>query len=148
VKLYEPLLLGEFTVAAVPAVDGLNDDQVSWVILADGQRLFHGGDTLWHGAWWQIARQYGPFDWVFLPINGVQLPFLQPASEQPVTMTPEQAVAAGIVLGAKLTIPIHYGLPATDSYFEVPTAEKIFIETAKQRKLSIKIVQPGDWATE
>jgi L-ascorbate metabolism protein UlaG (beta-lactamase superfamily) len=33
----------------VPAVDGWGSPQASWVIDGNGVRLFHGGDTQWHG---------------------------------------------------------------------------------------------------
>ncbi len=48
----------------------------------DGQRVFHGGDTMFHGCWWLIARRFSPFDAVFLPANGavVDAPHLQPPS--------------------------------------------------------------------
>src|SRR5271170_537370 len=37
--LYEPLILGDFTATAVPAVDGYGDPQVSWVITGGGRRI-------------------------------------------------------------------------------------------------------------
>ncbi|MFE0025298.1 hypothetical protein [Amycolatopsis sp. NPDC059021] len=33
----------------VTAVDGLGDPQPNWVVQADGQRVFHGGDTMFNG---------------------------------------------------------------------------------------------------
>lgn len=65
--LWEPQLLGDFTATPVPASDGYGDTQVSWVVSAGGRRIFHGGDTQWHGNWWRIGRQFGPFDAAFLP---------------------------------------------------------------------------------
>lgn len=49
VRPWDQLELGPFTVTAVPALDGLGDPQVSWVVEADGKRLLHGGDTAFHG---------------------------------------------------------------------------------------------------
>ena len=43
--------IGPFEVTAVPAADGFGDPQISWVVAAEGRRVFHGGDTLFHG-WW------------------------------------------------------------------------------------------------
>ena len=49
---WETADLGPFKVTAVPAVDGFGDPQVSWVIEAGNRRIFHGGDTVFHGSWW------------------------------------------------------------------------------------------------
>lgn len=143
-KMYEPLLQGDFTITPVPAVDGSNDAQVSWIVAAGGKKIIHCGDTLWHGAWWHIGRQHGPFDAAFLPINGVQVLSRKPSSGVPASMTPDQAVAAAIVLGAKLAVPIHYGFSSA-VYTEFPNCEAIFVEVAKKRNLSFEIVAPGDW---
>ncbi|MGA7909712.1 MAG: MBL fold metallo-hydrolase, partial [Candidatus Sulfotelmatobacter sp.] len=117
---YEPILLGDFTATAVPAVDGYGDPQISWVIYAGGMRIIHCGDTLWHGAWWRVGRQFGPFDVAFLPINGARFEWRKPWSDVPAVMTPEQAVAAAVVLGSRLIVPIHYGVVGAEGYRELP----------------------------
>jgi L-ascorbate metabolism protein UlaG (beta-lactamase superfamily) len=142
---WEPILLGDFTVTAVPAVDGYGDPQVSWVVSGGGRRIIHCGDTLWHGAWWRIGRQLGPFDAAFLPINGARFEWRQPVSDVPAVMTPEQAVTAAVVLGAQLVVPIHYGVVGADGYRELPDPESDLIETAKKRGIGVAIVRPGDW---
>ena len=75
------------------------------------QRVLHLGDTVFHGAWWQMARRAGPFDVVFAPVNGavVDFPHQQPPSPLPAAMEPEQAALAGELLGAGDVVPIHYG---------------------------------------
>lgn len=55
-SLYEPVLLGDFTATAVPAMDGYGDPQVSWIVSTGDKRVLHCGDTLWHGYWWRIGR--------------------------------------------------------------------------------------------
>jgi L-ascorbate metabolism protein UlaG (beta-lactamase superfamily) len=112
--------LGPFTVTAVPAMDGLGDPQVSWVVEADGARVFHGGDTMFHSAWWVIAGRLGPFDVAALPINGavVNAPHLQPQSNLPAAMSPPQAVQAAVILRAKVLLPIHYGAYIPGIYVE------------------------------
>lgn len=89
--IWEPQLLGDFTATPVPASDGYGDPQVSWVVSAGGRRIFHGGDTLWHGHWWRIARQFGSFDAAFLPVNGARFGWRKPVSGLPGVLTPEQA---------------------------------------------------------
>ena len=64
-------------------------------------------------------------------------------SHLPASMTPEQAVAAGVVLGAKAVCPIHYGLDV-ELYREYPHALQNFISAAQKRDLPVVILQPGE----
>lgn len=100
---------GPFTIWAEPAVDGLGDPQVSWVVTDGVDKIFHGGDTLWHGSWWSIAKDHAPFTAAFITINEavVQDGDMTP-SGIPITMSPEQAVAAAKILRATHLVPIHY----------------------------------------
>ncbi|MCD9032955.1 MBL fold metallo-hydrolase [Luteimonas sp. Y-2-2-4F] len=142
---WEPQLLGEFTATPVPAADGYGDPQASWVVSAGGRRIFHGGDTLWHGHWWRIGRQFGPFDAAFLPVNGARFGFRQPVSGQPGVLTPEQAVAAATILGARRLVPIHYGVSGMDAYVEVEDPIGRLREAARGREVAVQLVAPGDW---
>ena len=146
-SLYEPVLLNDFTATAVPASDGYGDPQVAWIVRAGGRRIIHCGDTLWHGAWWHIGRQFGPFDAAFLPINGARFSWRKPVSDIPAVLTPEQAVAAAQVLGARLIVPIHYGVSGAEGYSEMSHPEIDLLEAARRRKQDIEIVRPGDWVT-
>ena len=146
---YQPVLLdpatADFTVWAVPAVDGLGDPQVSWVVEGGGIRIFHGGDTLWHGHWWNLARTYGPFDVAFLPINGARFQAGRyNDSGIPIVMTPEQAAAAAALLGARITVPIHYGLHDPPRYVEVPDAAAVFADRMRERGLAVTLLKPGE----
>jgi L-ascorbate metabolism protein UlaG (beta-lactamase superfamily) len=143
--LYEPQLLGEFTATAVPAVDGYGDPQVSWVVAAGGRRVIHCGDSLWHGSFWHIARQLGPFDAAFLPINGARFGWRKPVSDVPAVLTPEQAVAASVILGARLLVPIHYGMAATEEYTEVPDPVGALRTAAARRRVDVQVLAPGEW---
>lgn len=64
---------GAFMLTALPAVDGSGDPQASWLIEAEGRRVLHLGDTMWHAWWWRIAERYGTPDVVLAPINGPRL---------------------------------------------------------------------------
>ncbi|MES0832702.1 MBL fold metallo-hydrolase [Nocardiopsis tropica] len=139
--------LGPFRVTAVPAVDGLGDPQLNWVVQADGQRVFHGGDTMFHGYWWLIARRFGPFDAVFLPANGavVDAPHLQPPSPLPAAMDPGQAAAAAEILGARYAVPMHYEDEQPDKiagYVEVGDPEGEFRAHAGRRAHALAV---GEW---
>jgi L-ascorbate metabolism protein UlaG (beta-lactamase superfamily) len=145
VALWEPQLLGDFTATAVPASDGYGDPQVSWVISAGGRRIFHGGDTLWHGHWWRIGRQFGPFDAAFLPVNGAHFGFRKPVSGQPGVLTPEQAVAAATILGARRLVPIHYGVSGMEDYVEVDDPISRLHKAARGKPVAIQPMAPGAW---
>lgn len=118
-------LSSDVKATALPSVDGLGDIQVAWLVEGSGRKVIHCGDTLWHGYWWSFAQNYGPFDAAFLPVNGavLELPGMMP-SGQPICLTPEQAIAAATVLGAKTLVPIHYGtMQYPPIYNETPNIE-------------------------
>ena len=142
-KLFQPVSRAGFTFTAVPAEDGFGDTQVSWIISQGNRRYLHGGDTLWHGQWRMIGAQYGPFDVVFLPINGARTAG-EPLSETPAVMTPEQAVDAALLLRAGKLVPIHYGLNDPPNYIEVDKPVATLKRIARRRGLDIEHLRPGD----
>jgi L-ascorbate metabolism protein UlaG (beta-lactamase superfamily) len=111
---------GPFTLTALPAVDGTGDPQASWLVEADGKRVLHLGDTMWHGWWWRIRDRYGSPDVILAPVNGARLtfPHRQPPSSLPGAMDPEQAALAADLLQADRLIPIHYGGYAIPGVYE------------------------------
>lgn len=143
--LWEPQLLGDFTATPVPASDGYGDPQLSWVVSAGGRRIFHGGDTLWHGHWWRIGRQFGPFDAAFLPVNGARFGWRKPVSGQPGVLTPEQAVAAANILGARTLVPIHYGIAGMEEYVEVEEPIARLRAIARDKSIELQPIAPGAW---
>jgi L-ascorbate metabolism protein UlaG (beta-lactamase superfamily) len=145
VGVWEQVDAAGFTCTAVPAVDGLGDAQVSWVVAGDGQKVIHCGDTLWHGSWWRIAARTGPFAAAFVCINGasVRLPGLEPSGIE-ADLTPEQAAAAASVLAAELAIPIHYGtFDNPPVYEETADAEGRFRAAADARGVEARLLSPG-----
>jgi L-ascorbate metabolism protein UlaG (beta-lactamase superfamily) len=108
---WERFDVGPFTVSALPAADGTGEPQISWAIESEGVRVLHCGDSMFHGWWWRMARFAGPFDAVFVPINGavVNFPWRQPPSSLPAVMTAEESVLAARLLGAGAVVPMHYG---------------------------------------
>ena len=140
--------VGPFALATAPAVDGFGDLQHSWIIECAGRRIIHAGDTLFHGDWWRIARRYGPFDLAFLPINAprVDFPVLQPPSGIDAVMSPEEAVAAARILGARAVIPIHYGaLHRPPVYVETADAVARLLAAGASHGMVISVREPGEW---
>ncbi|MCW2996410.1 MAG: fold metallo-hydrolase [Conexibacter sp.] len=146
VAVWETVEVGPFRATAVPAVDGFGDPQVSWVVEAGGVRIYHAGDTLFHGAWWRARMRAGEIDHAFLPVNGpaVDLPHRQPGSPRPAVMTPAEAAAAALILGAREAIPIHYDTvenPPTYTQLEDPAGA--FLREAAALGVAARVVEPG-----
>ncbi|MGH2884693.1 MAG: MBL fold metallo-hydrolase, partial [Solirubrobacteraceae bacterium] len=82
VAAWDSVTVGPFELTAVPSADGFGDNQVGWVVAADGHRIVHYGDTLFHGWWWAARQRVGPFEIAFVPANGpiVDIPPYQPSS--------------------------------------------------------------------
>lgn len=143
---WESVQVGPFDITAVPSVDGLGDPQLNWVVAAGGHRIFHGGDTVFHGSWWRIAHRLGPFDAAFLPVNGasVDFPHLQPPSPLPAVLTPQQAAVAAAVLRARLAVPIHYGIQDQPRYLEVDDPAEEFARAARQQGVPARLLAAGE----
>jgi L-ascorbate metabolism protein UlaG (beta-lactamase superfamily) len=147
VEIWHSFEVGPFVLTALPAVDGLGDPQVSWVVEAEGQRVLHLGDTIFHGYWWRMAQRHGPFDLVMTPINGavVNFPHLQPPSPLAAALEPEQAAIAAEALGAGTLVPIHYGGFEIDPFY-LPLADPLerFEAATRGRPYATTVIEPGE----
>jgi L-ascorbate metabolism protein UlaG (beta-lactamase superfamily) len=146
-EVWESSEVGPFSVTALPAVDGLGDPQVSWLVVAEGQRVLHLGDTIFHGFWWRMARRHGPFDVVLAPVNGpsVDFPHLQPPSPLAAALEPEQAAIAGELLRARTLIPIHYDGYSVDPWYRPVDDPLPRLEAAAAgRSYATRILAPGE----
>jgi L-ascorbate metabolism protein UlaG (beta-lactamase superfamily) len=144
---WESATAGPFTLTALPAVDGIGDPQVAWLVEADGIRVLHLGDTMFHGYWWRMARRHGPFDAVLVPVNGavLEFPHRRPASPLPAALDPAQAAIAVEILGARVAIPIHAeGYEIDGVYGPVPDAAERFAAAAAERGVPVRILEPGE----
>jgi L-ascorbate metabolism protein UlaG (beta-lactamase superfamily) len=145
----DSLGLGPFLVRALFASDGLGSPQVSWLIEADGCKLLHAGDTLWHGGWWDIVAAHGPIDFACLPGNGVEInyPQWQPPVAEPAVMTPEQAVEAARALQARTLVPIHYNrtFEHPDYYRPLADAPQRIEKASSARGITVRFLEPGQW---
>jgi L-ascorbate metabolism protein UlaG (beta-lactamase superfamily) len=145
--LYEPILAGDLIVTAVPAVDWVGDEQVSWVVSDGSINIFHGGDTAWHGYWWKFAKKFGAFDTVFLPVNGItgRIPGIEPVSDIPGSLTPKEAVTAARILQAKQLVPIHYDLfNNPPKYNQYPNLHETLEMESVRQNVAINYMKAGD----
>ena len=144
---WERVEVGPFAITALPAVDGLGDPQVSWLVEAAGRRVLHLGDTIFHGYWWRMARRHGPFDLAFAPVNGpvIDFPHLQPPSALAAAMEPEQAALAGDLLGARVVVPMHYDGYGIDPWYRpLDDAAGRFRAAAAGRSYAARVLNPGE----
>ena len=128
-------------------MDGFGDPQVSWVVDVHGRRIFHGGDTVWHGSWWLIAMRCGPFDAAFLPANGAMcdFPHRQPPSPFVCSLDPVQAAAAAKLLGARVAVPIHYDtIHRPPVYAQADRPAEAFEAAAREAGVESRLLAPGE----
>jgi L-ascorbate metabolism protein UlaG (beta-lactamase superfamily) len=149
VSMYQPVMMPRgkaiFCATPVPAIDGLGAPQTSWVIDAQGIRVLHLGDTQWHGGFWDIARAYGPFDVMFLPINGFQQVVGRYRKVgQPMSLSPAQAASAVELFRPAIAIPIHYGEPSPPTYLEVEHPLETFRALTESSQTRVVALQQGE----
>ncbi|PRY49036.1 L-ascorbate metabolism protein UlaG (beta-lactamase superfamily) [Geodermatophilus tzadiensis] len=144
----QPIQIGSLTITPTFSVDGIGDAQHAYVVEADGRRILHCGDTLWHGYWWRIQQQFAAFDAVFLPVNAatVEFPGVIP-SGLPVIMSPEQAAAAAVVLEAEQLVPIHYGTFHNPPWYTETPDVLSRLETATKDRVALTIMEAKDELT-
>nr|WP_295932181.1 MBL fold metallo-hydrolase [uncultured Dyadobacter sp.] len=144
IALGETYQAGNFAITAVFAMDGVGDKQVSWVIEAGGQRILHGGDTMWHNQFWQLGKTWEHFDAVFLPVNGavVNIPRVAP-SPVPIALTPIQAITAARLLHADVLVPIHYGFHKDGMYHQHEAMEEELNAEAVRQHVRVQWVEQG-----
>ncbi len=133
--------IGPFTLTALPAVDGTGDPQVSWLVEAEGRRVLHLGDTMFHGWWWRIAERFGAVDAVLAPINGACLtfPHRRPASPLAGAMDPAQAALAAELLGARRLVPMHYGAYEIEGVYEPVDDALARVAGASERVVALDV---------
>ncbi|MBJ7355353.1 MAG: MBL fold metallo-hydrolase [Thermoleophilaceae bacterium] len=145
----ESIEVGELTAIACPSVDGVGANQISWLVKAGDESVLHCGDTVWHGYWWDITTEYGAPDVVCLPGNGVEIDFLinKPPVDQPVDLTPEQAVDAAYALGADRLMPIHFTrtYDHEQMYRPIKDAEARIRAAAEDRGVELVFPGIGEW---
>jgi L-ascorbate metabolism protein UlaG (beta-lactamase superfamily) len=96
------------------------------VLVVDGKRIYHAGDTGVFLDMQLIAELNGPFDACMVPIG------------DNFTMGIDDAVRACEMIRAKVHLPMHYG---TFPVIEADAAE--FVTKVEERGLQAKVVEPG-----
>jgi N-acyl-phosphatidylethanolamine-hydrolysing phospholipase D len=104
---------GGVTIHCLPAQHwsqrGLGDERralwASWAVTDAERRFYFGGDTGYFSGFEAIGRALGPFDLAALPIGAYEPRAMMRESH----LNPEEAVRAGIDLGARRMLGMHFG---------------------------------------
>jgi N-acyl-phosphatidylethanolamine-hydrolysing phospholipase D len=87
----------------------LTDDNASlwsgWVVLGPTHRFYFAGDSGYFSGFAEIGKRLGPFELAALPIGAYD----PPAIMRTVHLDPEEALQAGLDVGADRMLGIHYG---------------------------------------
>jgi L-ascorbate metabolism protein UlaG (beta-lactamase superfamily) len=99
----------------------------SWCLLAEGQRVYFGGDSGQMPTYRDIGEKYSPFDLTILPIGAYDEAWIE------IHTTPEQAAEAhGLVKGAVM-LPIHWATFDLALHTWNKPIERLVKEAEKQR---------------
>jgi N-acyl-phosphatidylethanolamine-hydrolysing phospholipase D len=90
-----------------------------WVVRGGAHSLYFAGDTGWTASFRTIGERFGPVDLAAVPIGAYE-----PASMmRMVHLDPEEAVRAGLAVGARRLVAVHWGtFDLTDEPLDEPPA--------------------------
>ena len=99
----------------------------SFVIEADGFKLFYSGDSAYGRHFKQIGNRYGPFDLALMECG--QYDKMWPRNH----MFPEQTVSAAKDLNAKIILPVHWGKFAEANHPWNESVNRLLVEASIQQ---------------
>ncbi len=112
-----------------------------YLVEVPGFKLFFGGDTGYYFGFREIGAHFGPFDLALLPCGA----FLPRWLMAPFHMNPQEAVLVAQELGARWTLPIHWGAYRLgDESIDAPP--RLFKREALKRQVKPLILYPGEIA--
>jgi L-ascorbate metabolism protein UlaG (beta-lactamase superfamily) len=105
----------------------------SWCLLAEGQRVYFGGDSGQMPTYRDIGEKYGPFDLTILPIGAYDEAWIE------IHTTPEQAAEAHQLVKGGVMLPIHWATFDLALHTWAEPIERLVKAAEKQR---IQLVTP------
>ncbi|MFE4952395.1 MBL fold metallo-hydrolase [Leifsonia sp. NPDC056665] len=100
---WEQTKIDGVTITAAPGKHGV--DEITFVLRAEGDAIYFGGDTLLIPELREIPDRLGPITIALLPTNGLRI---VPAGNMQVVMDAEEAAELNAVLKPQLALPHHY----------------------------------------
>lgn len=105
----------------------------SWVIKGSQENIYFSGDSGYGSHFKSIGEKYGPFDFAMLECGQYN------ENWKEIHMMPEETAQAGVDLGAKVIMPIHWGAFTLAMHSWTDPVERIL---AKGKELEIPIFIP------
>jgi N-acyl-phosphatidylethanolamine-hydrolysing phospholipase D len=106
-----------------------------WVVVGPTRRFYFAGDTGYFAGFAEIGRHLGPFGLAALPIGAYE----PQAMMRAVHLDPEEALQAGLDVGAAVMLGVHYGtFDLTDEPLDEPPRR--FQQEARRRGLAVETV--------
>jgi N-acyl-phosphatidylethanolamine-hydrolysing phospholipase D len=89
----------------------------AWVVAAPERRFYFMGDSGWFSGFADVGRAFGPFDLAAVPIGAYEPAAIMRSHH----LDPEHAVQAGLALGARRLVAMHFGtFDLADEPFDEP----------------------------
>lgn len=109
----------------------------SWVLKDDYYQIYASGDGGYGGHFKEIHKRYGDFDFVMMENGQYNV------SWHDIHMFPEEAVQAAKILGAKISMPIHWGAFVLSNHAWDDSVER-FLAAAEKSKLEVITPKLGE----
>ncbi len=107
---------------------------IGYLVQCGPFRIYHSGDTLWHDDIVQKARDFGPIDIAFLPINGNK-----PERRVAGNLNGTEAAALAKAIRARVVVPCHYDM----FEFNTVTPDE-FVTTCEKLGQSCRVLRCGE----
>ena len=110
----------------------------SWVIQGLQEKIYFSGDSGYGGHFQKIGEKYGPFDFAMLECGQYN------ENWKEIHMMPEETAQAGVDLGAKTIMPIHWGAFTLAMHSWTDPVERVLIK-AEQLDIPVFIPKIGEF---
>jgi len=138
---WESAELGDYKITAAPARHfsgrSIGDSNktlwASWVINNGDFNIYFSGDGGYGSHFKEIGEKLGPFDFAMMECGQYNERW------HPIHMMPEETVQASLDLGAKSTMPIHWGAFTLSPHPWIEPAERVKAEAEKK---NLKLITP------
>lgn len=105
----------------------------SWVITGEKDNIFFSGDGGYGTHFKEIGERFGPFDLAMMECGQYNTKWGQ------IHMMPEQTAQAGVDLGAKVMMPIHWGAFTLSLHSWTDPVERVI---RKSKALNLPLITP------